>query len=200
DAATTKEEEPQQEAVLIYEGSLTAPIKLLKRVSITSCVISLVGMPAILVLANDSIPLSGQIAVAGTAMLAAVGSTALLHVVTKPYIHMMWELVERPLPTSSIDDAPKSSAAGSGGASEAADAVAGSSGNNRSFVVEQLDMLSRPRLREFRLLNVRPRPSSARPFVSFEADGQLFFVQGRSFADKPLLKQLLGRPLLEHEQ
>jgi hypothetical protein len=39
-----------------------------------------------------------------------------------------------------------------------------------------------------------------RPFVSFWAGRRPYFVHGSVFADKPLLRKLLGRPLKDTEE
>ncbi|KAG5190131.1 hypothetical protein JKP88DRAFT_205594 [Tribonema minus] len=156
---------------LLYIGPLTAPIKTLKRVSITTCAMSMIGTPLLLVLGNDSVPLSGQIAVTGVALTAAVGSTALLHWCTRPYVHKLSEITGR----GAIDKA-------------------------RLFKAELLSILGRPRVTEFRLGDVQPQPDALRPFVSFKARDNYYFIQGEVLQDKALLKELLGRPLDDSEK
>lgn len=62
-----------------------------------------------------------------------------------------------------------------------------------------MDFLTRRSFSEFRLAEVKPLPRSTRPFVTFEANGRLYFVHGETFADKELLGKLVGRPLKEAE-
>ena len=62
-----------------------------------------------------------------------------------------------------------------------------------------MDFLTRRSFSEFRLAEVKPLPRSTRPFVTFEANGRLYFVHGETFADKELLGKLVGRPLNEAE-
>ena len=48
-------------------------------------------------------------------------------------------------------------------------------------------------------MQVVPAPNASRPFVSFMANDRYYFVHGSIFPEKPLLKQLLGRPLKDDE-
>lgn len=47
---------------------------------------------------------------------------------------------------------------------------------------------------------VEPMPNTSRPFVSFKAGSNYYFIQGHDMADKVLLKVLLGRELKGHEK
>jgi len=60
----------------------------LKRISIASAVASVVGIP-LLITYGSNIPPSGQLAVGGTAILAACGSTVALTFCFSPYIHTL---------------------------------------------------------------------------------------------------------------
>ena len=90
--AAAAAEEPDDGRDLIYIGAMSKPLKILKKVSLGSCVIATVGLPALLLLfGTDSVPLSGQLAMVGTVVFAGVGSTGLLHWCTKGYIHKLHE-------------------------------------------------------------------------------------------------------------
>lgn len=67
------------------------------------------------------------------------------------------------------------------------------------FRAETMDFVTRRAFSEFALGEVKPLPNSTRPFVTFEANGRLYFVHGETFADKVLLTKFLGRPLKEAE-
>jgi hypothetical protein len=58
----------------------------LKMVSITSCVISLVGLPMFIAIKNGDFPTAKQAALGGVAFMGAGGSTLALHFVFGPYI------------------------------------------------------------------------------------------------------------------
>lgn len=47
---------------------------------------------------------------------------------------------------------------------------------------------------------VEPMPNTSRPFVSFKAGSNYYFIQGHDMDDKVLLKVLLGRELKDHEK
>jgi hypothetical protein len=49
--------------------------------------IGLFGMPLLVYLNTGEVPLGGQVAVSGTALLAAAGSTVLLNYCVTPYVH-----------------------------------------------------------------------------------------------------------------
>ena len=64
---------------------------------------------------------------------------------------------------------------------------------------QTIDFLTRIKSTEFNVSDVKPLPNSTRPFVSFEAKGNLYFVHGETFANKQLLRRLLGRALKKAE-
>ena len=71
---------------LVYVGPFAGVTLRLKRVSVATASLGLMGIPALTYL-NSDVPLSGQVAVSGTALLAAVGSTVLLNYCVTPYVH-----------------------------------------------------------------------------------------------------------------
>jgi len=83
---------------VVYEGPFASLTTRLKRVSITSAFASLIGVPSLILFQMNgggsgaegvAIPAMGQIAVGGTAILAACGSTAALSFCFSPYIHKL---------------------------------------------------------------------------------------------------------------
>ena len=62
-----------------------------------------------------------------------------------------------------------------------------------------MSFFTRPKSTTFNVSDVKPLPNSLRPFVTFEANGQLYFVHGEQLGDKTLLKKLVGRPLKPQE-
>ena len=80
------------EPLLIYEGPMASPALTLKRVSLTSAVIALVGLPGATLFMDGSVPAAGKLAVIATAGLTAVGSTALLGYCFSPYVHTLERL------------------------------------------------------------------------------------------------------------
>ena len=67
----------------------------LKIVSITSCVMSVVGLPLFVALKNGSLPTPQQLGLGGVAFLGATGSTVALHFVFGPYILTMEKIPVR---------------------------------------------------------------------------------------------------------
>ena len=76
---------------VFYEGPFGGVALKLKRVSLTTCIIGLIGMPGTILIKHggDGIPIGGQLAIAGTAAAAAIGSTLLLSYFFNPYVHKM---------------------------------------------------------------------------------------------------------------
>ncbi len=94
--------EPEKEPVIFYEGPFAALTLRLKRVSLTSAVVGIVGLPALSFFygAADSVPATGQVAVLATAGVTAVGSTVLLGYCFSPYVHTL----ERVSPDEGADN------------------------------------------------------------------------------------------------
>jgi len=77
---------------LIYDGPFKDLTLKLKRISVTTCAIGFVGVPMIVYAQGTisaSMSLTAQIAVAGTTMLAACGSTIALSYCFSPYVHTL---------------------------------------------------------------------------------------------------------------
>jgi hypothetical protein len=72
-----------------------ALITRLKIVSITSCVMSLVGLPLFIALKNGAFPTTQQLGLGGVALFGATGSTLALHFVFGPYILEMEQIPVR---------------------------------------------------------------------------------------------------------
>lgn len=86
--ASQDESENNHKNLIVYEGPFANLALRLKRISITSAVASIIGAPSILIFGSN-LPISGQLAVGGTAILAACGSTAALSFCFSPYIHTL---------------------------------------------------------------------------------------------------------------
>jgi hypothetical protein len=78
---------------IIYEGPFASLSKRLKRISITTAIASIIGIPSAILLQSTGdaavIPAAGQLAVGSTAILAATGSTAALSFVFGPYVNTL---------------------------------------------------------------------------------------------------------------
>ena len=108
--ASHDESKNNHKNLVVYEGPFANLALRLKRISITSAVASIVGAPS-LVIFGSNLPVSGQLAVAGTAIVAACGSTAALSFCFSPYIHTLeWIPVRKCNVTNDntqIHDSPK---------------------------------------------------------------------------------------------
>ena len=76
-----------------YEAPMGGLISRLKIVSITSCGLSLVGLPLFVFLKNGDLPNASQVGMGGIALFAATGSTLALHFVFGPYALTIEEIV-----------------------------------------------------------------------------------------------------------
>ena len=71
---------------LVYEGPFGDMLRLLKRVSIFSCACTVVGVPLLAAFGNPKMSEVQRTAVGGTVCIFAIGTTATLHFVCKPYV------------------------------------------------------------------------------------------------------------------
>jgi hypothetical protein len=155
-----------------YEGPF-APLALrLKRVSISTAALSIVGIPLILV-AGSNVPASGQIAVGGTAILAATGSTAALSFCFNPYIHKLeW-----------VNDGEESEE--SEGMKESRKMLL--KATTRNFFSMPVETVFDPDV------DVIHNPKNYRPFCNFMAKGMPFFVHPHLVKDDELRIKLVGK-------
>lgn len=86
---------------VFYEAPMGGLISRLKIVSITSCALSLVGLPLLIFLKNGDLPTTKQLGVGGIALFGATGSTLSLHFVFGPYALSMEEVAT---PEDTTDD------------------------------------------------------------------------------------------------
>lgn len=178
---TEQQSQPQSqwEWVTVYEGNFSSTLKRLKRISATTCVLSLVGMPVLLANSTESVPLVGQLAITGTAIAAACGSTALLHWCTKPYVHKFQVMVSTASksPGDVANDIPDVLAA-----------------DPELCRVEIIDIISRSKAIQFGPSTIKPQPNAWQPFVNFSATDEdlLLYVEPLEFEHEQLLQKILG--------
>lgn len=84
----------EQKWDIIYEGLMAGPLKRIKTVSITTCTLSMITMPLLVLYGNQDVALTGRLAVAFTAGIFGVGTTAVVHFIGKTYIGKLWKKVE----------------------------------------------------------------------------------------------------------
>ncbi|KAL3821633.1 hypothetical protein ACHAXA_006053 [Cyclostephanos tholiformis] len=185
--------------VVVYEGPFASLTLKLKRISLTSAVIGVVGLPALSLFGGSSassVPASGQLAVIVTAGIAAVGSTALLGYCFSPYVHTM----ERILPTSHAPTAVVEDGTARDDAGGEAD-VDGSGGDHRGTTglvrIVTRDILARRVETVFDpATDVSPPPNvSSRPFCNFIVKGMPMYVHPELVHDEELRFRLLGEDM-----
>jgi hypothetical protein len=76
----------EKESPILYQSPMGGLITRLKVVSITSCLISVVGLPLFIAIKNGDWPTAQQLGLGSVAFMGATGSTVGLHFVFGPYI------------------------------------------------------------------------------------------------------------------
>ncbi|KAF0696539.1 Aste57867_12732 [Aphanomyces stellatus] len=89
-SSTEEPQEKQSVKELIYEAPLANPVRMMKGVSITSCTLTSIGMPVMCYYGQVTSSLVAQWAMCGTVMFFGMGTTALFHVLFKPYVLRLW--------------------------------------------------------------------------------------------------------------
>jgi len=84
---------------IIYEGLMAGPLKRIKTVSITTCTLSMITMPLLVLYGNQDVAVTGRLAVAFTAGVFGVGTTAVVHFIGKTYVGKLWKKIK-----VSVDD------------------------------------------------------------------------------------------------
>ena len=74
----------------VYEGPLSKPVRLVKMFSLSTAAASLIGSPIIVFFGKQSVPYVGKLAIAAVMCFAGCGTTTLLHLLTKSYVHQMY--------------------------------------------------------------------------------------------------------------
>eukprot|EP01134_Creolimax_fragrantissima_P000005 CFRG0005T1 len=129
-----------------YTGPLSAALKKLKFLSLSSCAATVLSTPVLFCM-ESGIGMTGRIAFSSLVLLAGVGSTGLIHFFTKTYVHRMY------LPQATRHETREPS----------------------KVVLETFNFIGRPKFEEIDLSKVTT-PNTARPFVSFaDADKKMYF-------------------------
>jgi hypothetical protein len=89
DAKSNDEKPNDEQPAILYEGPFAQLSLRLKRVSVTTAALGVVGMPLLMALHGGDVPATGQLAVGGTAIMAAAGSTVALSFCFSPYVHKL---------------------------------------------------------------------------------------------------------------
>ena len=145
-------------STVVYAGEHADKIRLLRRVSLFSSVMSGTGLPLLLATSQSSIDPIAQVIVAVTALITTASSTLFIHICTKPYVVALKELSSSPqIPTE------------------------------RTFEARQLNLLGMEERSVFKIGDIRQVSASSHPFASFSAGGKFYYVSGDGVQD-PTLK------------
>lgn len=160
------------EPELLYEGALASLTLRLKRISVSTCALGLVGLPAVSLLYGIDASATAQAAVGGTAMAAACGSTVALSYCFSPYVHTLEYVPNNSDSDGSTDD------------SAAPKLIKAVTRNILSMKVETI----------FDPTTDVIHNTNSRPFCNFIAKGVPMYVHKELIADQKLYVQLLGKP------
>ena len=194
-ASTNDDSEAPPRRRLLYEAPLAAPIKSLKRVSVTTAMLSLTIPPAMVFAGSESVPLSGQIAVAATTMIASIGSTAAIHFLFSPYVLRLSQVLE--------------AAEGAAEAEQHREQQPPPLESSSVLEAHTMTLFGGEAASQFRVNQVVPFGTKPpRPFVNFGTTAEAssssadryYFVHTSIFEEKKLLRHLLGRPLKDDER
>lgn len=165
--------EPEKEPALLYEGPFAALTLRLKRVSLTSAVIGIVGLPALSFFygAADSVPATGQVAVLATAGVTAVGSTVLLGYCFSPYVHTL----ERVTPVEGADNYLLRMI-------------------TRDIFARKIETIFDPTTDV-----TAPSSSNSRPFCNFMVKGLPFYIHPELINNHDLRVQLVGEETRDND-
>lgn len=161
--------------IIIYKGPFASLSKRLKRISITTAIASIIGIPTAIILQSTGdaavIPAVGQIAVGSTAILAATGSTAALSFVFGPYVNTL-EYINKSNHNEDSDD----------------DMVMVKVTTCNIFGMDK-ETIFNPKI------DIRQPSSSYRPFCNFLIRNDPFYIHPELLDDEKLRIQLLGEEL-----
>jgi len=69
----------------IYKAPFATPVRMLKIFSVTSCIFSMASTPVLVFLSDSDIPFGARAGIGATVVFAALGTTAVLNWMFKPY-------------------------------------------------------------------------------------------------------------------
>lgn len=163
---------------LLYESPF-APLTLkLKRVSLTSAAVGIVGLPLLtLFYGSGDVPATGQLAVIATAAVTAVGSTVLLGYCFTPYVHTL-ELVHNTGATTATTNNDNNK-----------------DRDNNTTMIRMItrDILARQVTTVFDPdTDVAPPPkNNTRPFCNFTVRNRPYYIHADLVTDRKVRAQLL---------
>lgn len=166
---------------ILYEGPFADLALRLKVISVTSAALGIVGIPLLITLNTGDIPPIGQLAVGGSAMLGAVGSTVAMSFVFSPYISKLERVPIRQCHSSKTNDNEKEA----GKEVEEAAQEYLLKATTRNIAAIKVETVFDPKT------DVEPY-SGIRPFCNFLAKGMPLYVHPALILDDELRVDLVG--------
>lgn len=165
-----QEDEPR----LLYKAPMGGLVTRLKRISITSCLVSIIGLPLLVYIKNGTWPDAKQIGMGGFAFVSATGSTMALHFVFGPYVLDLYEIPVRNC-ANKANDSPAVDQAGQEFMFKA---------TTRSILGMKNEVVFNP-------LTEVTRYQGARPFANFIAKEEFVMYCHPELLDEETRKKLL---------
>lgn len=151
-------------STVVYEGiqGFTKRLRWLRRVSLTSSVFSVVGLPLMIAMKMSTVALIGQYAIVGSVIMSTVSSTALLQLLTHPYVVRIHEI--KNVNRVNIE--------------------------SRTFRAVRINVFGSFVETEFNLCDVEGNNKFVNPFASFRANKNYYYIVGSLISDVDLRKTL----------
>lgn len=151
-----------------YDGFYSEKLKLLRRISITSSFISVFGLPVVISLSTGDMSVAAKISIAATAVVASVGSTAILHAITHPYITTLSYVKG---PACEVDN---------------------EAGNYR-FKAIRMNLFGNPRPSEFSLNDMEMVRVTNHPYANFQVNGKYYYLRHEVIENELLREKISAR-------
>ncbi len=172
---TEIQQEEEKESLILYEGPFASLAKRLKRISITSAIVSIIGIPLLITFHSGDVPMSGQAAVGSTAIIAATGSTVALSFCFGPYVNEM-SYVKNKKDGEEEKDV-----------------------NSKLIQIKTTNIFGMEKITTFNPeIDVSPAPpNNRRPFCNFMVRDEPFYIHPELLGNDALRVQLLGEEKIQ---
>lgn len=151
-----------------YDGFYSDKLKMLRRISISSSILSLFGLPVVISLSTGDLSTAAKVSIASTAVVASLGSTAILHAITHPYVTSL----------SYVAGGEQNSSTGPG---------------NYRFRAVRLNMLGNPKTSEFSLDEMKEVRVTNHPYANFQINGKYYYVRHEAIDNEELRDKISAR-------
>lgn len=201
--------EEDEEDTLLYEGPMKRMITTLKVFSLSSAVLSTIGLPGMMLVKGIDMYTTVHIMMVGTTVMGSIGSTLGLQYIFAPYVYTL----ERIPRSSIVEPAEENSADGNEEAPTAAAAAAVDTNADTPKPIEKGDFLLKATTRSVFAMNVihifDPQTDitgvpggTIRPFCSFFANGKPLYIHEQMIQDPKLCQNLFidnATPIKQHK-